>query len=287
MIDLHIHTTHSSDGQHTPAEIISLAERQGISVLAFCDHMDTQAASEGMDMARRSGIELFSGVEISTSWKGREYHLLCYGFDPSGPRIREFIGSSCARIWESIPAIIGRFRGMGFELGKEDIPGWGKSVPTGVTFLDALVKRNPHDPRLLRYTTGDRCGSPYLNFYQDFTRTGIGEAVVSDLPDLVQVIHDLKFCGVLVLAHPGELSGDSLKELKGCGLQGIEVYSSHHSPAATAYLAGSAVSLGLLVSAGSDFHGERIKPGITLGIVSGRPDQALIEAIREFMSVWQ
>ena len=51
MIDLHIHTIYSSDGQYTPAEIVSLAGRRNVCTLAFCDHMDISAASEGMDTA--------------------------------------------------------------------------------------------------------------------------------------------------------------------------------------------------------------------------------------------
>lgn len=287
MIDLHVHTIHSSDGQYSPAEIISLAASRGVRTLAFCDHMDIRAVSEGFDAARISGIELFSGVEISTAFRGREHHLLCYGFDPRSPRISEFIEDACRGIWQGIPTIIGRFREMGFVLEESDITGWGRSVPTGVTFLNALAKRNPRDPRILRYTRGDRSGSPYLNFYQDFSRAGLGEAVSSGLPDLVQTIRDIGSCGILVLAHPGEMDRASLRELKTRGIQGIEVYSTHHGPAVTEYLAGCAASLGLLASAGSDFHGERIKPDIRLGDVPGQPDTALIEAIRKKMSAWQ
>ncbi len=287
MIDLHVHTTYSSDGQYSPEEIVPLAACRGVQTLAFCDHMDFCAVPEGLDAARAGNIELFSGIEISAAFKGREYHLICYGFDPNDSRILEFIDCSLRGIWQGIPAIIGRFREMGFLLDEDDITGWGKSVPTGVTFLNALEKRNPHDPRILRYTRGDRSDSPYLNFYQDFSRAGIGETVSSGLPDLVQTLHDVGPCGILVLAHPGGMDRASLKELKSHGIQGIEVYSTHHGPAVTEYLAGIAESLGLLVSAGSDFHGERIKPDIRLGDVPGQPDAALIEAIREKMSVWQ
>jgi len=287
MIDLHVHTIYSSDGQYSPAEIISLAAGRGVRTLAFCDHMDFLAVPEGLLAARVSNVELFSGVEISTVFKGRERHLICYGFDPRDPRIREFIDRSCRDIWQGIPAIIGRFREMGFLLEESDILEWGKSVPTGVTFLDALARRNPHDPRILRYTRGDRSGSPYLNFYQDFSRAGLEDAVSSGLPDLVQTIRDVGPCGVLVLAHPGEMDRASLRELKAHGIQGIEVYSTHHGPAVTEHLAGCSASLGLLASAGSDFHGERIKPDIRLGYAPGQPDAALIEAIREKISAWQ
>ena len=287
MIDLHVHTTYSSDGQYSPEEIVPLAACRGVQTLAFCDHMDFCAVPEGLDAARAGNIELFSGIEISAAFKGREYHLICYGFDPNDSRILEFIDCSLRGIWQGIPAIIGRFREMGFLLDEDDITGWGKSVPTGVTFLNALEKRNPHDPRILRYTRGDRSDSPYLNFYQDFSRLDFARAVVSGLPDLEETIRYFSGEGILVLAHPGHADETVLGELKRCGLDGIEVYSTHHSQSDTRWLAGIAGSLGLLRSAGSDFHGERIKPGIALGRVSGEPDQGLLDAIRARMYSWQ
>ncbi|MBW2555204.1 MAG: phosphatase, partial [Deltaproteobacteria bacterium] len=38
MIDLHIHTIASSDGQHTPQEIFTMANSMGLTAIAFADH---------------------------------------------------------------------------------------------------------------------------------------------------------------------------------------------------------------------------------------------------------
>ena len=61
--DLHLHTT-ASDGTLTPRELVLLAEREGISLLAVTDH-DTVS---GIREARESlpdGMALVSGVEFS------------------------------------------------------------------------------------------------------------------------------------------------------------------------------------------------------------------------------
>ncbi|HNY64364.1 MAG TPA: PHP domain-containing protein [Deltaproteobacteria bacterium] len=287
MIDLHIHTTHSSDGQYTPGEILRRASRIGLSTLAFCDHMEVAAGIEGLELAAGTGLELFTGVELSTAWEGRERHLLCYGFDPEGKVVRSLISDACSRIWGRMEEVLEHFRGLGFRLEREEISGWGASVPTGVTMLRALSALNPDDPRVLRYTCGDRSDSPYLNFYRDYALEGFGKSVLSELPDLFETVSLLRDEGVLVLAHPGNVSGDFLKKLKHEGLQGIEVYSSYHGPETMSCLRDLALSLGLLASAGSDFHGEAIKPGISLGDVQGRPDEALMEAVRESMSSWR
>jgi predicted metal-dependent phosphoesterase TrpH len=286
MIDLHIHTTHSSDGQHSPEEIVASAASSGITTLSFCDHMEVRANGEGLALAPPAGIEYLTGVELSTSFEGAEHHLLCYGCDPAGEVLGNLIRSSCARIWGRMEEVLEHFRGMGFTLKSETIKGWGRSVPTGVTMLRALAESNPDDPRVLRYTTGDRSDSPYLNFYRDYALEAFGSLIRAELPDLLETIDTLKDAGILVLAHPGKEKGEFLKLLKNRGLRGIEVYSSYHGPGTIRHLQDLASSLGLLASAGSDFHGEKIKPGLALGDVQGPPDAALLDAVRNAMSSW-
>jgi len=280
MIDLHIHTIHSSDGQYRPEEIFAMAASLGLKALSFTDHMDINAAAQGIKLAPRYNIEFFSGLEISTSLEGKEHHLLCYGFDPESTFIGEFLHDHCCRIWEQADALLDHFRAMGFDVTKEDITGWGKSVPTGVTFLDAIKKRNWNDPRLQAYLFGNKSHSPYLNFYKDFSLTDFGGIISSTLPSLRRCIVEFKDRGVVILAHPGNIDNDLLAELKQAGLDGIEVYSSHHTPETTQYLTSLAAGLNLFASAGSDFHGERIKPDIAFGDIPGQPDKGLMQVLR-------
>jgi hypothetical protein len=192
----------------------------------------------------------------------------------------EFLSYHCSRIWEQAYALLDHFQAMGFDVTKDDISGWGKSVPTGVTFLDAIRKRNSSDPRIHAYLRGDKAYSPYLNFYKDFSLTDFGSIITSVLPSLRQSIHALKESGVLILAHPGDIGRDLLKVLKQDGLDGIEVYSSHHEQKTTQHLKSLAASLNLFASAGSDFHGERIKPDIPFGDIPGQPDEGLMQVLR-------
>ena len=280
MIDLHIHTTHSSDGQYRPEEIFAMAASEGVKAFSFTDHMDVGAAAQGVNLAPRYDIEFFTGLEISTSLEEREHHLLCYAFNPDSTFIDEFLRYHCCRIWEQAHVLLDYFHSLGFDVSKEDVTGWGESVPTGVTFLDAIKKRNSQDPRLHEYLLGNKSHSPYLNFYQDFSLTQFGGIISSTLPSLHQCIYEFKDMGILILAHPGNIGKDVLLELKECGLAGIEVYSSHHTPAITNHLSSLAASLDLYASAGSDFHGERIKPDIVFGDLPGQPEAALMQVLR-------
>jgi hypothetical protein len=145
-----------------------------------------------------------------------------------------------------------------------------------VTFLNALIRRNKDDKRLQEYLSGVKASSPYLNFYKDYALSDIGTMVRSALPDLIETMRLLKDCGVFILAHPGDTDTAILTELKREGLCAIEAYSTHHTLRTMERLVEEARSLNLMVSSGSDFHGERIKPGIGLGDSSGKPDDELI-----------
>lgn len=276
MYDLHIHTSHSSDGQYGPEQILGMAKKDNLKGLAFTDHMDTSAVAEGMRLAPEYGLNFISGVELSTVLYGREYHLLVYGFHLDNGIIKGFLEQHCHAIWDKALEILKVFDQMGFDIRKDDIQAWGLSVPTGVTFLNALIKRNQGDKRLQEYLYGIKASSPYLNFYKDYALTDIGTIVRSALPDLIETMRLLKGAGVFILAHPGNADTAILKELKGEGLSGIEAYSTHHTARTMERLVGEARSLNLMVSAGSDFHGELIKPGIGLGDSSGKPDDELI-----------
>ena len=80
-IDLHIHTI-KSDGSLTPREIIDEAYKNGVKFLAITDHDTLGAYSEDLfDYAKQHGITIIVGVEISTKYNGKGFHVLGYNFD--------------------------------------------------------------------------------------------------------------------------------------------------------------------------------------------------------------
>ena len=281
MTDLHVHTTYSSDGRHTPAEILAMAASRGVKSMAFVDHMTVGAVIEGQALSPAAGLEFFSGLEFSTMHDAREYHLLAYAFDPRDQTLLDFLAYYCGRVWEQTAVTLDRFRAMGFDVKIEDVDGWGRSIPSGVTFLDALRRRNGNDPRLQPYLNGAKARAPYLSFYVDYLRTDLGVGLRQYLPDLIETLHLFRDRAVLVLAHPGRIERSLLAGLKSEGLAGIEVYSTYHDEALETMLLNMAQDLDLMVSAGSDFHGQLIKPGIAVGDVRGEPSPSLLRALRE------
>jgi len=92
-----------------------------------------------------------------------------------------------------------------------------------------------------------------------------GDYLSQDLPPLDRFFGAAG--GVATLAHPGlsRATEHEIQQLAKEGLQGLEVFHADHNPnTREKYLAVSA-ALGLVPTAGSDFHGERVAPRRLLG----------------------
>ena len=67
--DLHPHST-ASDGQYSPFELVALAKKRGIEVLALTDHDTTDGVAEAIAAGESLGLHVIPGIELSA----REYH---------------------------------------------------------------------------------------------------------------------------------------------------------------------------------------------------------------------
>lgn len=76
-IDLHTHTT-TSDGRHTPTELVQMAADLGLRAIAVCDHDTTAGLDEAQATATAQGIELIPAVELSCDVAEGELHMLGY-----------------------------------------------------------------------------------------------------------------------------------------------------------------------------------------------------------------
>jgi predicted metal-dependent phosphoesterase TrpH len=80
-------------------------------------------------------------------------------------------------------------------------------------------------------------------------RTGAGADTVID------VIHQAG--GLASLAHPGKIHIDErIRSFKDAGLDALEAFHADHDAALTERYVGLARDLGLLLTGGSDFHGD-------------------------------
>ena len=284
MIDLHIHTNASSDGQYSPREIFQMAREKGLRTIAFADHNSLGNVEEGIRMAEEFGIEFIPCMELNTLYREMDLHLLAYFLDPTDSRLKEWLEQVRRKKVQQAVRRVEKLNELGFFFTAEDLEKFSEDqIPTGRSFLQAILSReeNRKDPRLRPYIDGNRSRSPYVNFYRDYLRGGKPAFVPMDDVSTLSAIRKIRELGAIpVLAHPSDTGEGNLGDLVENGLEGLEAYSPYHDPSEQEGFKAFAQRHGLLVTAGSDFHGEKIKPDIELGQVSGHPSD-ILEKLKE------
>jgi len=265
--DLHIHSDHSSDGVLSPYEILTIARSRGMNMFSITDHNSVASADVMKWYKGKYGNKTLyiNGVELSLYHGDREVHVCAYGFNESCN-----IMSGILEIYNRNRVLqselrVEKLQDIGFKVDyKEVMKAAGGKLPSGVTFLKVLSKYKENREALFDYLIGEKSVSPYTNFYFDYFTKG-GKAYVNvPLLDFQETVDKLKNKSVLVIAHPALYVDRDIEELAVEGIDGIEVYSSYHDAEQTKFYKNLAEEKGLLITAGSDFHGDRIKPGIHL-----------------------
>jgi hypothetical protein len=279
MIDLHIHTIASSDGQHTPREIFTMARQAGLSAIAFADHNAIGSIGEGVALAGKFEIEFIPCIEFNTLYLGHDLHILAYFIDYQSGELTRWLEEIHQEKLRQAVQRIDKLNELGFVFSIDDVKKFsGERIPTGMSFLKAIVSReeNRGDERIARFLKGDRSHSPYVNFYLDYLRGGKPAFVPLVEVDTPKVMERIKQLGALpVLAHPSDTGDEIILQLIKYGLPGLEVFSSYHNDQEEDHFLSLADEYDLLVTAGSDFHGSTVKPDVTLGGIRGNSDDLL------------
>jgi predicted metal-dependent phosphoesterase TrpH len=257
VIDLHLHTT-ASDGTLTPSELVSSARAAGLSVISITDHDTTAGSDAARDAARAAGLQLVPGIEISAVAEGRDVHVLGYFIDTASASLRAFLDRQRQDRLRRVTEMQARLAALGCPIDVAPILAdavLGKSVgrPQVAAALVAAGHVRTRDEAFQRYLEFD--GAAYV------PRCGASPA------EVVAIVHGAG--GIASLAHPGVTARDHLiAPLAAAGLDAIEaVHSDHDVPTQERYRA-LAGGLGLLVTAGSDFHGNSGYRASHLGTVS-------------------
>jgi predicted metal-dependent phosphoesterase TrpH len=262
MIDLHSHTT-ASDGTYSPAQLVDEARRTGVRTLGITDHDTFSGYDQALPLARQSGLELVCGIELSTKLHGHSVHLLGYFLNPlvnaDGLGVfRRWIGDLQASRRERNVRLIARLRELGLDITLEEVQARGGEMTGRPHFAQVLIEKG--------YVSSLQQA---FDEYLDETAKGYVTRREPQFAEAVKHIRDAG--GIASLAHPVRIREDVaaiLPELRGAGLNAIEVYHSDHGPSQSALYLELAEQHGLLVTGGSDFHGA-VKPEIHLGTGRG------------------
>jgi len=241
--DLHIHTSYS-DGVYTPEEIVDIAVKSRISVIAITDH-DSVAGIDEAIVCAKDKLDVIPAVELSANIGNRDIHILGYYIDYHS---QEFL------------SYLEKFREYRLTRAKKIVENLAQD---GIKIDFAQVKKiaqnssmgRPHIAEALLecgyVRTRNEAFYRYLGYHCPYY-----EPKKEASPK--KVIQKIKECsGISVIAHPGMMGADNelIYKLISDGVLGIEVWHPEHTRKQEDDFYEIAMKHGLLMTGGSDFHG--------------------------------
>ncbi len=242
LVDFHCHTL-ESDGTLTPAELASAMRRRGVEIFSVTDH-DSVGAYAKLDGAQGTA-SVVAGVELNTTYRGNEVHVLGYGFPLESVAVGEAIAANRGQRRVRAEQMVAQLRSAGYDLSFADV-----QAETGSG--DSALGR-PHVARALIRKNYSRDIQAAFRELLSPGRPGYVPQTYLRPQEAVKLV--ARAGGIAVLAHPGRLKDESIvAELVEAGLAGIETFYPTHDANQVAHYRELASRYGLVMTAGSDFH---------------------------------
>lgn len=249
--DLHSHTQ-ASDGMNTPSENVQMAFERGLAALAITDHDTVAGVAEALQAGKRLNMTVVPGVEISTMTDGTDIHVLGYYVDDQDSVFLERLAELRRTREQRNTKILEKLHELGIEVTMEEVI---EELGRPLSPDESIGRPHIADVLVLKGHARD---------LRDAFDRYLAQGAAAYVPQ--PRIHPTEACkwirdagGVAVLAHPGLYDNDKLVRtiIEEGEFQGIEVFHSDHGAAEEERYAAMAEEYGLIVTAGSDYHGER------------------------------
>lgn len=253
--DLHVHTN-CSDGTLSPEEVVREASRIGLRTIAITDHDTVAGVKIAQRCASKYNVYVVPALELSGYRDPSEIHILGYFVDIENralcEKIKELFRDRVKRIYKMIE----KLQALEVSITAEEIFELsGEASPGRMHVAEVLCRKG----------FCDSLKDAFQMYISDSGPAYVPKKTITPF-DAIELI--ISAGGVPVLAHPSLTKKDELiPSLVEGGLQGIEAYYPVQSPEQQAKYLKIAAKYGLLVTGGSDFHGER-KPETSLGEVT-------------------
>lgn len=262
--DLHCHST-ASDGSLTPTEVIQRAYRQGVSSIALTDHDTINGQIEAAKAAQSCNINFIPGIEISTTWEKKCFHIVGLNIDPENSALTTGIQKL-----QSLRAE--RAKTIARKLEKKRMPNAYESVIKAAK--GGMITRAHFAYYLLSQNYVSTLQEAF-DRYLSAGKPAFVPTVWANVDDAIDWINQAG--GVAVIAHPLRYKITAswmrrfLSFFKETGGQGIEVVTGRSNPDERRRSMLYAKKYKLAASVGSDFHTPDNK-WVELGQLAPLPD---------------
>ena len=242
--DLHLHTRYS-DGTYTPEELAERGRERGIKVMALTDHDTIDGCKQMAIACDDRNIEFISGCEFTVELEGFELHLLGYFLDLECAGLIEQLEKYQAVRQNRIHEMVFKLNELGFKITSDDV-------------LNIANCNSPGRPHIGRVMVAKGYCRSLDESFQKYLKKGKPAWVPKSkmtASQAIELIHEAG--GLSVIAHPGLYHRDEvISSLAAAGMDGIECFYTRHSTPMTEHYLMLAEQHGLLVTGGSDCHGD-------------------------------
>ena len=262
MIDLHSHTT-ASDGQYSPSELVKKASEHNIKLLAITDHDTINGLEEAKNAGEQYGVKIIPGIEINITAPRGEFHLLGLGITDISPSMKEILNNVIKTRHQRNEEMIQKMKEAGVSITYEEML---------ERFPNTMIGR-PHFAAILQEKKIVKNRQQAFDLYLAKGRPWYIERIGTNLDEAIIAIKESK--GLPVIAHPmslylswGKLP-EMLEKFYEQGVGGIEAFHPGARVTECLRLEELGRKIGFFITAGSDFHGEKIRPDRRLGHTCG------------------
>jgi predicted metal-dependent phosphoesterase TrpH len=241
--DLHLHTNFS-DGTLTPEQLVKSANILGLSAIAITDHDILDGINIAISAGKKFGVEVIPGVELSAMLGEEEIHILGFYVDwlneKFQEKLQEFRDSRITRAKE----MVDKLNALGVDIEYGDVLKLADSISIGRPHVAAILVEKGY------VATNSEAFIKYL------FNGGPAYVQKKKLSPAEAIAMILDAGGVPVLAHPGMIQQDIISDLVSMGLMGLEAFHPNHNVHLSNYYCELARYYKLLITGGSDCHGE-------------------------------
>lgn len=258
-VDCHSHSFFSPDAGESPDTLFKIAKTKKLKGLVITDHNTINQFCSTRLAAQKYKILTCEGVEITSSYKGADIHILGYAKSFNAKHLSPILNRICNGYNTRSQKTLIKLREIGIKINFLKLLKKSKSGYISKPLIAreiSKLKKITQKEALLYVERGGIAYIPYGRWAPS------PEVVVKSI---------IKAGGKAVLAHPGDFFGkrnsiplskrrmmfdELIKSLVMAGISGIEIWYPSHTSQQISYFKSITKKYNLISTGGSDYHGK-------------------------------